>query len=237
VDDFNNNAGLNNREIFDNSQSQKLSHEQIEELKGSGGTGEAVVKALCENNSSFEKKTDLSKLKYIKRKKDKFLKRFTALEPTIRTMCEFYTDKFNLKVRDLRVDTLSLMLCSANVHANSRLLVVDDVQGLLLAAVASRLDGDRAEILAFYGGPEPVHTVVNYMNLNKRQRQAIKHLSWAHFSSANNNFDDDEQQQQQQQQERFAKMKNQRRRESAMQRVQKLSAARESLINGGPFDG
>lgn len=72
VDDFENAAGHSNREIFDNGQSQKLSHEEIERMKNQDISGGIVVKALCENNSSFAKKTDLSKLKYIKRKKDKY---------------------------------------------------------------------------------------------------------------------------------------------------------------------
>lgn len=44
-------------------------------------------------------------------------------------------------IRFLRVDTLSLLLSMANVSANSDVLVVDMVGGLLTGAVAERLGG------------------------------------------------------------------------------------------------
>lgn len=43
--------------------------------------------------------------------------------------------------RFLRVDTLSLLLSMANVSANSNILVVDMVGGLLTGAVAERMGG------------------------------------------------------------------------------------------------
>lgn len=48
------------------------------------------------------------------------------------------------------MDSLSLMLGVSNVHAMSRILVVDDVHGLLLAAVASRMDGKIGAFIGFF---------------------------------------------------------------------------------------
>jgi len=46
-----------------------------------------------------------------------------------------------LRFRFLRVDVLSLLLSLANVSANSDILLVDMVGGLLTGAVAERLGG------------------------------------------------------------------------------------------------
>ena len=58
-----------------------------------------LIETLAENNKSFEKKTDFSKSKYIKRKKSKFLKVIRVLEPTPRHLCEFYFGKQPKKIR------------------------------------------------------------------------------------------------------------------------------------------
>ena len=44
-------------------------------------------------------------------------------------------------MRDLRPDSLSEMITIANVRPGARVLVVDDVSGMLLAGVIERLGG------------------------------------------------------------------------------------------------
>ena len=44
----------------------------------------------------------------------------------------------------MRLDSLAQMLNHANVHSGSRVLVVDDCLGLLVAACLERLGGKRA---------------------------------------------------------------------------------------------
>lgn len=43
--------------------------------------------------------------------------------------------------RDMRLDSLAQMLNHANIHSGSRVLVVDDCLGLLVAACLERLGG------------------------------------------------------------------------------------------------
>lgn len=54
---------------------------------------------------------------------------------------QVYSSGVFLCFRFLRVDTLSLLLSMANVSANSDVLVVDMLGGLLTGAVAERLGG------------------------------------------------------------------------------------------------
>jgi tRNA (adenine58-N1)-methyltransferase non-catalytic subunit len=43
--------------------------------------------------------------------------------------------------RDMRIDTLSQILSLANVRAYTKMLVVDDTQGLVISGVMERLGG------------------------------------------------------------------------------------------------
>ena len=52
-----------------------------------------------------------------------------------------YCAKGAHKILNLRMDSLARMLTIANVHAHSRLIVVETIQGLLLSAVLERLGG------------------------------------------------------------------------------------------------
>lgn len=51
---------------------------------------------------------------------------------------------------NMRIDTLSQMLSFGNVHANSKVLVVDDTQGLVISAVAERMGGKRFAYSFFF---------------------------------------------------------------------------------------
>ena len=73
----------NNQEIHDCSESQKLSSEQIEVMKKSQDvsgrvlflnlTQQEIIQSIVENNVAFDKKTDFSKAKYLKKKASKYV--------------------------------------------------------------------------------------------------------------------------------------------------------------------
>ncbi len=65
-----------NRNLVDTPANQKLSREQIEDLKANmkndDMTGAELVDKLIENSASFSSKTEYSQEKYIKKKKEKY---------------------------------------------------------------------------------------------------------------------------------------------------------------------
>ena len=65
----------------------------------------------------------------------------TALKPSTRILCEMYYSKATGKILHMRSDTIARMLTVCNVHANTRLVVVDTTQGLLVASVLERMGG------------------------------------------------------------------------------------------------
>ncbi|XP_048130933.1 tRNA (adenine(58)-N(1))-methyltransferase non-catalytic subunit trm6 isoform X4 [Rhodamnia argentea] len=120
-----------NRELVDNNKAQSLSGEDIEELRRQGATGDEIIEALIANSATFEKKTAFSQEKYRLKKQKKYAPRVLLRRPVARSICETYFTKYPARIGFMRVDTLSLLLSMANVAANSDILVVDMVGGLL----------------------------------------------------------------------------------------------------------
>jgi tRNA (adenine58-N1)-methyltransferase non-catalytic subunit len=78
----------------------------------------------------------------------RFSKQVTVIEPTMFNVCDYWFSKDPGRVRVLRPDTLGQILSYGNVQSSSRVLVVDDSGGLIIAAVLERLGGKvDAEIL------------------------------------------------------------------------------------------
>jgi tRNA (adenine-N(1)-)-methyltransferase non-catalytic subunit len=77
----------------------------------------------------------------VSKRRLRFSKNFTVIEPTLHNVAEYWFTKDQNRIRDLRSDTLSQMLHLANVQPGGRYLAVDDVSGLLVAAILDRLHG------------------------------------------------------------------------------------------------
>eukprot|EP00842_Homolaphlyctis_polyrhiza_P004754 jgi/Hompol1/527/HPOL_005347-RA len=176
----------NNKDLVDDPASQKLSHEEIEKLKTKSLSGEigheTIIKAILENNVTFEKKTEFSKAKYIKRKQRKFAKIFIPIKPTARALCDFYFSKSPEKIRELRMDTLSQMLTQANVRAGSRFLVVDDAAGILVGAMLERMHG-HGKIFLLHDKQSPVINLVDTMNFSPEITKIVSSLPWFHLDA------------------------------------------------------
>ncbi|KAK8678387.1 hypothetical protein V6N13_143889 [Hibiscus sabdariffa] len=120
-----------NRAIIDNNQAQSLTGEDIDAMRSQGATGNEIVEALIANSATFEKKTQFSQEKYRLKKQKKYAPRVLLRRPFSRSICEAYFKKYPVRIGFLRVDALSLLLSMANVTANSDVLVVDMVGGLV----------------------------------------------------------------------------------------------------------
>lgn len=71
----------------------------------------------------------------------RYLQVFTPIEPTVHNICEYNFEKQADKIRQLRPDTLSQIMTMANVRPGGKLLVVDDVHGMVVAAAVERMGG------------------------------------------------------------------------------------------------
>lgn len=133
----------------------------IEALKSEGMSGRDIIQEQIKEHSAFELKTEYSKDKYMKRKEAKYLQMFTTLEPTVHQICLYNFERQASKIRDLRPDTLAQIMALANVRPGSRILVVEDVHGMVVSAVAERMAG--ALSISFYSIP----SLLLYTNLHQ----------------------------------------------------------------------
>ncbi|GLI64625.1 hypothetical protein VaNZ11_007943 [Volvox africanus] len=172
----------NNSGLFDrNDENQKLTQEQIEELKKSGKAGTEIIEALISNSATFQNKTEFSQDKYKKRKAKKYLTYVTVLKPTSRIVSQAYYDKTPEKFPCMRPDTLAVMLSLANVAAGAKVLVADRCQGVLTAAAVERLGGEGAVCALEMDGRPATLDAVRQMNLTIAQRSVLFTTSAGHL--------------------------------------------------------
>lgn len=156
-----------NRSLLDSSSNQKLSREEIMAMRDRDGLGGAeIVDKLIENSASFSGKTEYSQQKYIKKKKEKYLAQYAILKPSIRNLCQYYTQGHNKKkILNMRMDTIAQILTYSNVAAFRNVMVLESCKGLLLAAVAERVGGFGKIVNFSPNGSHNAHTdTLNYMN-------------------------------------------------------------------------
>ncbi|KAJ0462926.1 putative tRNA (adenine(58)-N(1))-methyltransferase non-catalytic subunit TRM6 [Helianthus annuus] len=155
-----------NRALIDNNTAQTLTGEDIEGLRRQGASGNEIVEALIANSATFENKTAFSQEKYRLKKQKKYAPKVLLRRPFAR--------------RFLRVDTLSLLLSFANVTAESDVLVVDMIGGLITGAVAERLGGTGYVCNTYRGDSPHSLEIVRMFNfgdeINKRLVIAFNHI-------------------------------------------------------------
>ncbi|KAJ3286891.1 tRNA (adenine(58)-N(1))-methyltransferase non-catalytic subunit trm6 [Rhizoclosmatium sp. JEL0117] len=178
----------NNSNLKDREENQKVTVEEIARLKKDMQEGKIaaneIIKTLVNNNSSHDNKTKFAQLKFIKRKARKYSKRFEAMEPTARNLCEYYFNTKPQKTRGIRVDSLAQIMCFANVMASSNILVCDSTGGLILSALLERMThGDRdlgGRLFAMLDGDMPNFDIVKEMNTAEGVvERTIDYLSWS----------------------------------------------------------
>jgi tRNA (adenine-N(1)-)-methyltransferase non-catalytic subunit len=145
----------NNRLTVDDATRQALSQQEIEELKKSTG-GKEIIEKILANHSGLDEKTVFSKAKYTLRKAKKYLKRFTVLPMNMGNLMDYITVKEAPRIMELRDESLGLITAWSHVHysgrdgmadeangaevAGGRWLAIDDTGGLLVAALAERMN-------------------------------------------------------------------------------------------------
>lgn len=172
----------NNQDLNDDPSAQQLTMSEIEELKkASADGGREIIEKVISSHTAFQKKTTFSQEKYIKRKEQKFLKRFTPVAVGTSELIEFYLDKEAHKVLDISEESLGLILSLANIKPGGTYLVVDDMSGLLVAALLERMQGAGTIVVAH----ESEHAnldCLKYMNLSEDFiEKRIKSINWLEF--------------------------------------------------------
>lgn len=173
-----------NRFLVDDNQSQKLSREDIEALKDSGITGEKIIEQLIENSTTFKDKSGYSKVKYLKKKRKKYLNVVNIFKVTTRLLAQMYYAQGPLKIMNLRLDSLAQIMSSCNVHSGGRYLVVENCLGLIVGSVLERLSGN-GKLVHVHSGDINSRQTINAYNFNAEQRECLHYLHFTDISDGN----------------------------------------------------
>ncbi|KAL8255100.1 hypothetical protein R6Q59_033321 [Mikania micrantha] len=175
-----------NRALIDNNTAQTLTGEDIEGLRRQGASGNEIVEALIANSATFENKTSFSQEKYRLKKQKKYAPKVILRRPFARSICDTYFKKYPARIGFLRVDTLSLLLSFANVMAQSDVLVVDMIGGLLTGAVAERLGGTGYVCNTYRGDIPHSIEIVRIFNFSDEINRRILRLPLVELSGPAN---------------------------------------------------
>ncbi|GAA5891358.1 hypothetical protein JCM6882_004670 [Rhodosporidiobolus microsporus] len=168
-----------NNEFINSTGAQALSFVDIQALKESGLSGREIIQKQIEEHKTYDLKTEYSKEKYMKRKEAKYLQLFTPLEPTVHQIAQFNFEKVPSKTRELRPDTLANMLAMANVRLGSRLLVVENLGGMIVAAAVERMAGQgRILVVNDADSPPDLHLLESF-NFSASDISPVTSIHWA----------------------------------------------------------
>lgn len=175
-----------NRALIDNNTAQTLTGEDIEGLRRQGASGNDIVEALIANSATFDNKTSFSQEKYRLKKQKKYAPKVLLRRPFARSICDTYFKKYPARIGFLRVDTLSLLLSFANVTAQSDVLVVDMIGGILTGAIAERLGGTGYVCHTYRGDSPHSIEIVRLFNFNDEINRRIMRLPLDELSAPQN---------------------------------------------------
>lgn len=109
-----------NSTYVDTNTAQKLTNEDISRLRESGMTGTDIIKNLIQNSDTFDLKTDYAQAKWIKKKENKYRRRYKILRSNPMSICEASFDKNREKICSLRFDSLAQIISQSGVHSGKR---------------------------------------------------------------------------------------------------------------------
>ncbi|KAG5219478.1 tRNA (adenine(58)-N(1))-methyltransferase non-catalytic [Salix suchowensis] len=148
-------------------------------MKEAGVHVSDIIKKQIDQHTNFELKTEYSKDKYKKKKEAKYAKVFTTIPPTLFNVCEYWYNKDQGRIRDLRIDALSQMLNLANIRPGGRYLVVDDASGLVVSGVLHRMGGQGRVLTICDVETPPAYPVMTQMNFPQEFKSIMASLNWA----------------------------------------------------------
>ncbi|KAM0257451.1 hypothetical protein ACHAQJ_004398 [Trichoderma viride] len=161
VDESGKVVARSSREVIDESARQTLTMAEIDQLKKEGASaGKELIAKLMLSHTAIDQKTAYSLAKYKLLKEKKYMRRFTVLPLDVAQLGQWMlVERDASKVMEMRQEMIGLLGCWADVHFGGlpidgaqsphggRWLAVDDTGGLLVAAMAERMDILHAEIL------------------------------------------------------------------------------------------
>ena len=179
-------TGATNKEIYQSEQAQKLTHEEIENLKSTTQDKGELIKKIIENNSTMEKRTIFSQEKIIKKKASKYKYLIFITPPSLFNIIETFFIYECRSINQLRFDSVSSMLINSNFQENSSTLIIDESSNILTLAYAQRTQFGAKVVHVFFDRPPSKN--LNLLNLNSRQKGNISYMKYSVLMDENQIF-------------------------------------------------
>lgn len=163
---------------------QELTHEEIEALKktvNGANVGEAIIDKLIKSHINFSHKTKQSQEKYLRRKQQKFLRRFTVDRLGASELLQHFLAKEPTKVLDMSEESLGMLLALGNIQPGGRYLVIDETGGVVVNALLERMRG-HGEMLVVHENEHPSHSALRYSNYTEQVlKRMVKTINLLQF--------------------------------------------------------
>lgn len=172
-----------NRGYADTNSAQKLKYEDIKQMRESGVSGTEIIQNLISNSETWGSKTAFAQEKWMKKKQQKYTKRFRVLKATPASICEVYNNKNPEKICSIRGDLLAQLIYQSGVRAGGNLLVFESMLGLIVGTAAYKMRG-VGRIYAAYEGQQPHFEIVNCLNLSVEDADIIQPVPAAELAPA-----------------------------------------------------
>lgn len=183
-------SAASNQNILDiGSKIQTLTSEEIDVLKKKGATseiGKQIIEKIVAGHEGFDKKTIFSQQKYLRRKQQKFLRRFTVEYLGSSELLKYYIEKDLPRMLDLSEETLGLILSYANVRPGGTYLLSDETGGVVLYALMERMQG-QGKIIMVHENEHANIIALRHLNYSEElQSSMIKTINWLQFLEPQN---------------------------------------------------
>jgi len=180
---MNGESGEDNRDLIDDESSQKLSKQEINQMREDGVDGKEIVEKLIENSETFQNKTKFSQAKFLKKKAKKYHQYILVRKPSIRLLMEIHYKADPMKLMNLRIDSLAQILNGINVHSGGKYLVYETgAQGIVVASVLERV-GEQGKVVHIYQTGQPQTNCLTAMNFSKDILENLKVINIQHLRS------------------------------------------------------
>lgn len=172
-------SGVDNRNLHDDSSSQRLSSDSILELREQGISPKEIMNQLLEHSTTFQNKTEYSQEKYLKKKEKKYFEYITIERPSLRVICELFYKRDLPKTVGLRIDVISQIITGINLQPDGLYLLFENgFHGLVTATCLTYLHGGK--LIHITPGNQPQRQAVLAMNFDEER---MSHLLTVRLST------------------------------------------------------
>lgn len=131
----------NNEKIYKDEEVQKLTQDDIEELKKER-QGDEIIELVKRNNQNFDQRFEFSKKKYLEKKQKKYTLYFYIEECSLANLNLYYVNKQGNYYLP-RKDYLAYLLNHLYPKTNENVLLIEKTKGVAAAGILQRMDSSN----------------------------------------------------------------------------------------------